>query len=145
MWNFLAGVSAPKKPKTSEEKQQQLLYEKSKREWKFQSMWVNTFNWLRYDKEKNLMYCYVCRTHDNDKTGSFVWGSANFRIEPIKAHQKSSTHELCQRRQVAPKFSSCQGRFNVERGPSEQGFSSEILTTLRKWADLIQITSRCAS
>ena len=37
------------------------VYDKSKRTREFQDSWLNIYNYLRYDKEANIMYCEPCR------------------------------------------------------------------------------------
>ena len=36
-------------------------YDKSKRVREFQDSWLGEFNYLRYDKKANIMYCEPCR------------------------------------------------------------------------------------
>ena len=36
-------------------------YEKSKRVREFQDSWLGQYNYLRYDKKANIMYCEPCR------------------------------------------------------------------------------------
>lgn len=71
--------------KTTEEKRQvQKLYDETKRQRKFQDAWQKSFAWLVYDRDKNTMYCKVCR--EFEKSGTFSTGNSNFKIDTIKIH-----------------------------------------------------------
>ena len=54
-------------------------YEAEKRKRSFQSNWLNKFTWLEHKTDK--MYCKVCLKCE--KTGTFVVGCTNFRIDSL--------------------------------------------------------------
>ena len=79
----------PKGKKKADSKQN---YEKNKRKRSFYTEWKDEFSWLDFDSEKNVMICVPCREYE--KTGRFVEGTDNFRIDAIKSHNDSSSHEI---------------------------------------------------
>jgi hypothetical protein len=72
------GLAPPpsKKQKTVETCRE---YEVKKRKRSFQSNWLNKFTWLEHKTDK--MYCKVCLKYE--KTGIFVVGCTNFRIDSL--------------------------------------------------------------
>ncbi|KAH3782815.1 hypothetical protein DPMN_160735 [Dreissena polymorpha] len=40
------------------------------------------------------MFCKPCEQYSDDKSSSFISGCTTFRLESIKTHEKSSSHEL---------------------------------------------------
>ena len=58
---------------------------------KFQSNWLTTFPWLRYDSEKNAMTCDVCVKCKRNNT--FTHGNQNFKTSSLKDHIKSTDHQ----------------------------------------------------
>ena len=57
-------------------------------------------DWLEYDEEREHMFCENCRkytTSDLHQKGPFVIGTANFKLESIKEHEKSQGHLQCTR------------------------------------------------
>jgi hypothetical protein len=71
------------------------------RERKFIGTWLDDFDWLQYEKDENLMFCKYCRKYPKlavtklNQTCVFVEGSRNFRLEPIRSHNKSTAHKNC--------------------------------------------------
>ena len=63
---------------------------------KFQSHWLNDFDWLEYDGEEDNMTCKFCveRPQLAGKT-DFVTGSRSFKHENLTAHGKSGRHVKC--------------------------------------------------
>ena len=77
-----------KKTKTDEErKDQQKEYDQERRKRSFQPSWSSTYSWLENAEDGSGMRCQVCTKYD--KTGSFVTGCTNFRLETIRKHANS--------------------------------------------------------
>ena len=131
MWRYLTngnGQKPAKRLKTNEDiRSQQREYEKTRTR-KFQSAWLDRFNWLEYvevsnanstsaaaaagndvtavanDDESTIsvdlatsapvstyrMFCKTCKRFE--KSGTFVTGSTNFKLESIIYHDKSLSH-----------------------------------------------------
>ena len=74
------------------------VYEATKRNRVFQPSWVNTFPWLRYDKENNVMYCDCCREfkhlHPNSNI-TLIKGDSSFRKPCLVSHAGSLGHRKC--------------------------------------------------
>lgn len=70
-------------------------YEKEKRKRQFCSKWKDDFPWLEFDEESGVMFCIPCRKYE--KSGRFVDGTDNFRIDAIKSHNQSVSHEIHRR------------------------------------------------
>lgn len=105
LWRWLDGASPPpvKKAKTPDEKKAaQIQYENTKRERTFQPTWQQTFKWLAFDNNK--MYCRVCQQYNVSDEGSFVRGTSNFRIDPIRKHEASDSHHKCVLKDKAAAF-----------------------------------------
>ena len=58
---------------------------------RFLQSWLVEFEWLRYNKESNVMYCDFCQRAGRVLAGNidFYGGSSKFKKENIKAHGKS--------------------------------------------------------
>ena len=68
------------------------VYDKSKRGREFQDHWLGLYNYLRYDKKANVMYCEPCREfvtiigywkQDTNHLQFSVWGidfKSNFKF-----------------------------------------------------------------
>ena len=69
---------------------QSLPYHQEKR--CFQPSWLNDYHWLTYDRERDLMFCSVCKDFKHLLTIKLVQGSDNFRKNLLDAHQKSQSH-----------------------------------------------------
>lgn len=63
----------------------------SKSKHKFSFGWLPIFSWLRFDKERNVMFCEPCTQAGmkNNFTGD---GCDNWRIGTLRSHQESSDH-----------------------------------------------------
>lgn len=64
---------------------------------KFNNKWLKEFNWLRYDREENIMFCHVCKQASVSSGGTFeagriVQGTATFKRETLVYHNKSRAH-----------------------------------------------------
>ena len=62
---------------------------KSQCQW--QDKWMRTYgNWLKYDIDKNLMYCTLCQ--DLNFTNTMALGTSNFKTTTLDRHLKSNDH-----------------------------------------------------
>lgn len=114
MWNFIKGVEPPAKKikqTDSQSKEKAKEYEKERRERKWKEAWKFDDNhvereWLHYDEGKNEMSCMFCKqyaTKDAQRSGPFVVGNQNFKLETIKQHEASQGHQHCVRIAFAKK------------------------------------------
>ena len=99
MWNYIKGVSAPKRKQTTEEcRSRDHSYEK-KRKRTFRDDWKADRPWLRVEvntKGEEMMFCDFCIKAgiSSDKT-SFVKGCTSLKLESIKHHEKGNMHLFC--------------------------------------------------
>ncbi|KAF8786902.1 zinc finger protein 862-like [Argiope bruennichi] len=70
---------------------------------KFVENWKTLYPFIEYDKEKNIMFCKICKQFANHRQKGirFVTGSSNFRATSIQYHEKSVLHAKCQKRAIA--------------------------------------------
>lgn len=80
-------------------------HEAGKRKRVFQARWKESWPWLVLNEregEEPKMFCSVCLTysdvaesHSVSSKNAFLSGCNQFRIEPIRAHEKSKSHTTC--------------------------------------------------
>lgn len=64
----------------------------------FRSIWIDQFDWLRYDGATNTMFCVFCRRWADqyaDTRSSLSVGSSNFRLEILHHHDRCKAHRMC--------------------------------------------------
>ena len=64
---------------------------------------ATSYTWLVYKDEK--MFCTTCKENGGEPTCPFVIGSANFKLESVKAHASSKLHRKLQDEIIAKKTS----------------------------------------
>ena len=57
----------------------------------FQKQWLLLYSWLRYDKEKDLMFCSKCE--ETKKINSLTKGKNNFRTNTIAKNLDTEDHK----------------------------------------------------
>ena len=72
----------------------------------FLPSWKTGRSWLLYCEDKNLMYCTYCK--DNGKSGKFVTGCNNFRLDALKSHELSEQHKAAKSIAERPVMTKCQ-------------------------------------
>lgn len=68
---------------------------------KFRTCWLQTYSWLQYDSQNNIMFCQYCRRWSKTLPvrTSFADGSRNFRHEIVLHHHKCKAHHMCIQRE----------------------------------------------
>ena len=69
---------------------------------KFQPTWNKEFPWVKFDAEKNEMFCIVCHKYPTvpDKASRLYVGingssATGFRCDSLVSHEKSHSHYFC--------------------------------------------------
>ena len=82
-----------KRKKTDEEKQAvKRKYEEEKRERLFQPRWLTVFDWLTHVEVNGQfkMFCVHCKGRYG--CGTFATGSRNYKMDALRAHDRSDAH-----------------------------------------------------
>ncbi|XP_040398128.1 sperm flagellar protein 2 isoform X2 [Cygnus olor] len=72
-----------------------LEYHRTKRNRQFPKIWLTKYSWLKYDDERGIMFCALCRKHNVDlgeNVHNFCSGTDDFKLEFINTHQSSEAH-----------------------------------------------------
>uniref|UniRef100_A0A8B9DQ31 Sperm flagellar 2 n=1 Tax=Anser cygnoides TaxID=8845 RepID=A0A8B9DQ31_ANSCY len=72
-----------------------LEYQRTKRNRQFPKIWLTKYSWLKYDDERGIMFCALCRKHNVDlgeNVHNFCSGTDDFKLEFINTHQSSEAH-----------------------------------------------------
>ncbi|XP_019351597.1 sperm flagellar protein 2 isoform X2 [Alligator mississippiensis] len=77
------------------EEEQGLEYLQTKRNRQFPKIWLTKYPWLKYDEERGIMFCALCRKHSvnlGETVHNFCSGTDDFQLEFINAHHSSEAH-----------------------------------------------------
>lgn len=95
-------------------------YEKQRKR-SFQESWMKQFPWLTYDNDSGLMYCKFCKVKSTSEDSSpFVKGTDRFKIDVLKSHSSSKSHQ----KNAAV--------VTAQANPVGQSQAAECLTKLKK-------------
>ena len=99
----IPGKLLKRKPTVTEEelKSKQKKYEENRKTRKFNEKWKQTYDWLIYDSDKNIMQCSVCLNHNGQGSkftnlkgqNKFLEGCCNFKLSTIVDHETSAVHQ----------------------------------------------------
>ncbi|KAJ8883584.1 hypothetical protein PR048_015428 [Dryococelus australis] len=99
MWKYLQNVSKlpGKKLQIDDDKQcYDKKYDETIQRRNYQETWSVTFPWIRYDSDKNVMFCKTCEQfQEKTSQSSFITGCSSFRKENLSSHIVSQCHKLC--------------------------------------------------
>ncbi len=59
--------------------------------------WLVQFPWLKYDRDKGLLFCKICIKHNPTGSSSFIKGNNNMRLTTIQSHAFCREHQLAER------------------------------------------------
>ena len=59
----------------------------------FVPAWLSQYEWLRYDGQRNLMYCDLCVKYNRNNV--FTEGCQNFRRDNLNKHVLTGDHKTC--------------------------------------------------
>ena len=73
------------------------IYDRSKRERKYNVSWPREFPWLVTEGEQNVMFCKICRNYKSlaGLNSSFVCGTTSFHKATLQSHDTSLKHRQC--------------------------------------------------
>ena len=82
------GVESSHSPSDSSSSQKRGKFERS-----FVTSWLDRFEWLLFDRERNLMFCSLCTKYR--KNNAFTEGCQNFRRDNLNKHIATNDHKFC--------------------------------------------------
>ena len=98
-------IESKRKPDSSKEehpKSEKVKKHEESRIRKFQPTWKKEFPWVKFDAEKNEMFCIVCRKYPTvaDKASRLYVGisgssATGFYRDSLVSHEKSHSHYFC--------------------------------------------------
>ena len=65
---------------------------KKRKVYQFQGAWLNEFDWLEWDSQKELVCCSYCKALPMHASSSLVKGCDNFKCKTLTKHLKSKSH-----------------------------------------------------
>lgn len=68
---------------------------KKRKAYRFQRSWLQEFEWLEWDSEKELMRCKYCKAFPMHSSSSLVHGCDTFKRETLIKHLQSKSHIYC--------------------------------------------------
>ena len=68
-------------------------HKRGKFERSFVPSWLDRFDWLRFDRTRNLMFCDLCMKYR--KNNAFTEGCQNFRRDNLNKHMATNDHKFC--------------------------------------------------
>lgn len=93
MWRHIEGVSKPTPQKRTADdiREQNKVYDKTKRRRTFQEHWLTVYKWLQH--ENDLMFCKFCKAYGRgDADGKFISGTNNFKKDTLDWHEKNTVN-----------------------------------------------------
>lgn len=83
------------KEKQASKREGDHIYDQTKRKRTFQPSWKIGRNWLKFDEEKDVIFCETCRLnkyHLADTACQFAKGSTSLQITSVNKHEGSTKH-----------------------------------------------------
>uniref|UniRef100_A0A670YFN1 Sperm flagellar 2 n=1 Tax=Pseudonaja textilis TaxID=8673 RepID=A0A670YFN1_PSETE len=106
----------------------------SEKSHQFPNIWMLKYTWLKYDSDKGIMYCALCRKHNVDlgeKTHNFCSGTDDFILELVDEHNNSEAHAWASCMETASSST-------PDSGTTQQMLKNMSKTTLKKIENLFR-------